>query len=84
MSTEEDDSRTYAVELPDKTLIVRAKTNKQAVGFVARREEQRIRDLAVVRIATFEDGIEAERHGVEVLDATRASEDPHQLGLGNL
>lgn len=84
MTTEDEDTRTYAVELPDKTLIVRAKTNKQALGYVARREEQRIRDLAVVRIATFDDGIEAERHGVEVLDATRAAEDPHQLGLGNL
>lgn len=84
MSNENDDARVYAVHVDGRIHIVRARSNKQALGFIARQEEQRIRDLATVRVATFEDGIEAERHGVQVLDATRASEDPDQLGLGGL
>lgn len=84
MNTKDDDTRIYAVTVGERTFIVRARTNKQAVGFIARQEEQRVRDLATVRVATYEDGVEAERHGVEVLDATGAAEDPHQLGLGNL
>ena len=84
MSTEDDDTRVYAVQVEGRIYIVRARTNKQALGFIARQEEQRVRDVATVRVATFEDGVEAERHGVELLDATRSAEDPHQLGLGGL
>ena len=78
----EDNSRTYAIALDGRTYIVRAKTNKQAVNFIANREAQRVRDLASCRVATFEDGLEAERHGIQTLDATGGAEDSSQLDLG--
>lgn len=81
-TTVDPGTRRYIVEYDQKQIGVLAKSRKQAIGFVARREEQRIRDLATVRVATFEDGQMAERLGIALLDATGAEEDPHQLDLG--
>lgn len=80
--TAENEVRTYAVEVGEQRFIVRAKSRKQAVGFIARQEEQRVRDLALARVATYDDGVLAERHGIQPLDATGAEEDPNQLALG--
>jgi hypothetical protein len=78
----DNEAITYSVEVEEKRYIVRAKSRKQAIGFIARQESQRVRDLAIARVATFEDGVLAERLGIQALDATGAEEDPNQLALG--
>lgn len=76
-----NDTRVYAVKVERTTYFVRARSPKQAVSFIARQADRNVRDLATTSIAGFDDGVEAERLGIAVQDATTADEDSHQLGL---